>query len=209
MMHAGMSEARNQDDPPGLQEKTESLLREWVHRFGSSQGKDSTQAFQQFVAQMNSHGILKTDDLITKFFRLATEMCVEHTYRQTALASQQVANHAAMSSAQPQGENVNVASVISAQNASAMGAHQTVNVARNKCFVFLDAYVRLIALLVKLSGDQANSQTKVNLLNKVLGIIAGVLVQDHESRAGDFLPLTYHRIFLMLFLELKIGRAHV
>ena len=38
---------------------------------------------------------------------------------------------------------------------------------RAKCFHTLDAFVRLIALLVKHSGDQQNTITKVNLLNKV------------------------------------------
>ena len=41
---------------------------------------------------------------------------------------------------------------------------------RAKCFHTLDAFVRLIALLVKHSGDQQNTITKVNLLNKVVGL---------------------------------------
>jgi len=56
---------------------------------------------------------------------------------------------------------------------------------------------------VKHSGDTANTTTKVNLLNKVLGIIAGVLLLEHESRAGEFQQLPYHRLFIMLFLELN------
>ena len=38
---------------------------------------------------------------------------------------------------------------------------------RAKCFHTLDAYVRLITLLVKHSGETQNTVTKVNLLNKV------------------------------------------
>ena len=34
-----------------------------------------------FVQLMNQHGILKTDDLITRFFRMATQMCVDLCYR--------------------------------------------------------------------------------------------------------------------------------
>lgn len=81
---------------------------------------------------MNVHGILKTDDLITRFFRLSTQMCVDLCYR--ALSEQ--------------------------NNASPM-------IVRTKCFHTLDAFVRLIALLVKHSGDASNTATKVNLLNKV------------------------------------------
>lgn len=205
MMHSGMSEARNpENDPPDLQNKTECLLQDWVHMYSSSQGKDSTKAFQLFVQQMNMQGILKTDDLITKFFRLSTEMCVENTYRHTAKAAQQIAQQATLSPSQAAGGDSlsgNV-SITATQNSPALMAHQYVTVARNKCFLSLDAYVRLIALLVKLSGDQANPTTKVNLLNKVLGIIAGVLVQDHERRGSEFRQVAYHRMFLMLFLEL-------
>jgi CCR4-NOT transcription complex subunit 1 len=43
------------------------------------------------------------------------------------------------------------------------------------------------------SGDQQNTITKVNLLNKVLGIVAGVLLIDHEVRKKDFQQVPYHR----------------
>ena len=80
---------------------------------------------------MHQQGILKTDDLITRFFRICTELCVDLCYR-------------ALSEA----------------------AH-TPPLTRAKCFHTLDAFVRLIALLVKHSGDAANAVTKINLLNKV------------------------------------------
>lgn len=128
--------------------------------------REPTKAFSLFVQQMNIHGVLKTDDLITRFFKLSTQMCVDHCYR----ALTEVSN--------------------------------TISVARAKCFHTLDAFVRLVALLVKHSGDSTNTHTKINLLNKVLGIVAGVLLQDHEMRGAEFHQLPYHRIFIMLFLEL-------
>lgn len=169
MMHSGISQAREYDDPPGLHEKTEYLLREWVNMYhNASAGRDSTKAFTMFVHQMNVQGILKTDDLITRFFRLSTEMCTELCYR--AFSEQ--------SNASP-------------------------SLVRAKCFHTLDAYVRLITLLVKHSGDANNSLTKINLLHKVLGIVAGVLLRDHDFRSTEFQQLPYHRIFIMLFLELS------
>ncbi|PVD20962.1 hypothetical protein C0Q70_19125, partial [Pomacea canaliculata] len=168
MMQSGISQAREFDDPPGLHEKTEYLLREWVNMYHSpAAGRDSTKAFTCFVQQMHQQSILKTDELITRFFRLCTEMCVDLCYR--ALSEQ---------------------------------THNPTLV-RAKCFHTLDAYVRLIALLVKHSGDTANTITKINLLNKVLGIVAGVLLQDHEVRYTEFQQLPYHRIFIMLFIELN------
>lgn len=118
--------------------------------------------------QMNLQGILKTDELITRFFRLSTEMCVDLCYR--VLMDQPL---------------------------------KTPSMVRAKCFHTLDAYVRLIALLVKHSGDANNTITKINLLNKVLGIVTGVLLQDQELRGLEFQQLPYHRIFIMLFLELS------
>ncbi|GFQ94535.1 CCR4-NOT transcription complex subunit 1 [Trichonephila clavata] len=169
MMYSGITQAREFDDPPGLYEKTEYLLREWVTMYHSPKaGKDSTNAFSLFVHQMNLQGILKTDELITRFFRLSTEMCVDLSYR--VLIDQSI---------------------------------KSATVTRAKCFHTLDAYVRLIALLVKHSGDNNNTVTKVNLLNKVLGIVTGVLLQDQELRGVDFQQLPYHRIFIMLFLELS------
>ncbi|XP_054715657.1 CCR4-NOT transcription complex subunit 1-like [Uloborus diversus] len=169
MMYSGITQAREFDDPPGLYEKTEFLLREWVNMFHApNAGRDSTKAFSLFVHQMNLQGILKTDELITRFFRLSTEMCVDLCYR--VLIDQSL---------------------------------KSPTVIRAKCFHTLDAYVRLIALLVKHSGDASNTITKVNLLNKVLGIVTGVLLQDQELRGVDFQQLPYHRIFIMLFLELS------
>lgn len=169
-IHSGILQvrARDFDDPPGLMEKTEYLLREWISiHYSATAGRDPTRAFSIFVQQMNGHGILKTDDLITRFFRLSTQMCVDLCYRFLA-------------------ETPNTPTLV-----------------RTKCFHTLDAFVRLIALLVKHSGDASNTNTKINLLNKVLGIVAGVLLQDHDNRLVEFQQLPYHRIFIMLFLELN------
>uniref|UniRef100_A0A8C5QAP2 CCR4-NOT transcription complex subunit 1 n=1 Tax=Leptobrachium leishanense TaxID=445787 RepID=A0A8C5QAP2_9ANUR len=172
MMHSGISQASEYDDPPGLREKAEYLLREWVNLYHSAAaGRDSTKAFSAFVGQMHQQGILKTDDLITRFFRLCTEMCVEISYRAQAEQQHNPAANPTM--------------------------------IRAKCYHNLDAFVRLIALLVKHSGEATNTVTKINLLNKVLGIVVGVLLQDHEVRQSEFQQLPYHRIFIMLLLELN------
>ncbi|CAB3987607.1 CCR4-NOT transcription complex subunit 1 isoform X5 [Paramuricea clavata] len=156
------------EDPPGLHDKVEFLLREWVRLYHQpAAGKESEKAFSTFVAMLHQHGILKTDDLITRFFRISTELCVENTYR--ALIEH-----------------------------SSNRSH-----ARAKCFSTLDAYCRLIALLVRHSGDASNSVTKINLLTRVLGTVVQVLLQDHELRKTDFHQLAYHRIFIILLLELN------
>lgn len=53
MMQSGISQAREVDDPPGLYDKTEYLLREWVNMYHApAAGRDSTKAFTAFVQQV-------------------------------------------------------------------------------------------------------------------------------------------------------------
>uniref|UniRef100_A0A915KV50 CCR4-Not complex component Not1 C-terminal domain-containing protein n=1 Tax=Romanomermis culicivorax TaxID=13658 RepID=A0A915KV50_ROMCU len=114
---------------------------------------------------MHQHGILKSDDMIARFFRVCTEMCVDLCYR---ALNDQVCNQ---------------------------------HLVRVRCFHTLDAYVLLIVLLVKHSGD-GQPTTKITLLNKIVTILAGVLAQDHKVRREEFHQLPFHRIFITLFIEL-------
>lgn len=160
------------NDPPALIEKTERLLREWVtiHQTGQS-----VKMFHVFVQQMTAHGILKTDDLVTRFFRLSTEMCVESCYRLLAT--------------QPNGPN-------------------SLEL-RNKCFETLDAFTQLIVLLIKNSGSSSSTnltpEPKINLLSKILSIIANVAIKDQSSRGEEFQHLAYYRILILLFIELNLS----
>lgn len=128
-IHSGMLQARNTaevDEPPGFIEKSEYLLKDWIAIF-HTQGinRDQLKSFSTFVNKMNIYGILKGDEALTRFFRHATQMCIDLTYRNDP------------------------------------------TITKTKIFQWIDAYVRLIALLVKHSGETSNSTTKLNLLNKV------------------------------------------
>lgn len=165
-IHSGMLQARNTgdiDDPPGFHERSEYLLKDWITTYhqGGGASRDPTKTFSNFVNKMNIYGVLKGDEALTRFFRLATQMCIDITYR----------------------------------------SDPSINNA--KIFKYIDPYVRLIALLVKHSGETSNSTTKLNLLNKILGIVIGVLLKDQEIRKQNFQQVGYHRIFIMLFLELS------
>ncbi|XP_025202841.1 CCR4-NOT transcription complex subunit 1-like isoform X4 [Melanaphis sacchari] len=163
----GMLQGRDFDDPPGLLEKTEYLLKEWLTIYSAAPNRDPGKTFSVYIHQMNVQGILKSDDIITRFFRLSTQMMVELCYRQ-------IPDHT-----------------------------QSPSTVRAKLFHTIDAYVKLIVLLVKHSGDATAITTKTNLLNKVLGIVVGVLLQDHDVQATDFHQLPYHRILITLFLDLN------
>ena len=159
MMYTGVKQAREFDDPAGLKEKSDQLLHDWIQHHSILPQKENTKAFQQFVLQMNTQGLFKTDEMITRFFRICTETCVESCY--FFLAKGQ----------------------------------------RQSCYQRLDAFVKLIILLVKHSGDQTNHVNKINLFNKVLGLIAGCLLYDHETKGVQFEPMPFHRLFFMLLFE--------
>lgn len=75
--------------------------------------------------------------------------------------------------------------------------------ARAKCYHTMDAFVKLVVVLVRFSGDSTNHVIKVNLLNKVLVTVAAVLLQDQEARGAEFHQLPYHRFFVMLLNDLS------
>ena len=65
MMHSGISQASEYDDPPGLREKAEYLLREWVNLYHSAAaGRDSTKAFSAFVGQVMGSSISYSPPLV-------------------------------------------------------------------------------------------------------------------------------------------------
>lgn len=174
MQTTTMNQANLEENSSEFVDKTEKLLREWISLFNSSNNLDKV--FTLYVQSMNHQGILKTDDSITRFFRLSTELCVSLCYR-----------------------------ILNVQHTKT----QTVIETHSKCFYTLDAFANLIVMLVKHSGSNTGAATestaKLNLLNKVLTIIANVAIQDQESRGTNFQHLPYYRIFFVLFMELTLG----
>ena len=164
----GLKGREGDEESAELQQKAEAILRDWLPMaYTPNYVKEPGKAFSLIVQTMHQHGILRTDDMITRFFKLCTEMCVDLSYR--LLKDPTTAHHSQL--------------------------------VRGRCFYTLDAYVKLISILVKHSGDGAFA-TKINLLNKVLGVIAQTLIQDQQVRGTDFHQLPYHRLLIMLFWEL-------
>ncbi|VDN01607.1 unnamed protein product [Thelazia callipaeda] len=72
----------NVDDASELQSKVEMILREWIQLCYTPQAqKEPQQALAQIVHVMHEQGVISTDEMITRFFRLCTEMCVDVSYR--------------------------------------------------------------------------------------------------------------------------------
>ncbi|XP_065914765.1 CCR4-NOT transcription complex subunit 1-like isoform X2 [Dysidea avara] len=167
VLHHGLMMQHDYDDPPGLYEKVEYMLSEWV-RYYHQPGmfKEGDKIYAAYVARLQQQGIFKSEDLLSRFFRISIEMCVELCYR-----------------------TLNDPSI-------------NPTLARAKCYHTMDAFVRLVVVLVRFSGESTNNVTKINLVNKVLGTVAHVLVQDHEVHTTEFHQLPYHRFFIMLLTDL-------
>ncbi|XP_013136530.1 PREDICTED: CCR4-NOT transcription complex subunit 1 isoform X2 [Papilio polytes] len=174
-IHSGILQVRNReyDDPPGLQEKTDNVLHEWRTLLQSPlTDVEFSQNFNIYVHRMNMNGILKSDDMITRFFRIATQMCIQNVYQQL---NEERANP------------------------------PPVPPKREKYYVMCDSFIKLVTLLIKNTADAGNPTPKLNLLNKILGIIAGCLLQDHEEPGNNFQQLPYHRLLLILFLDMNMA----
>ncbi|XP_072946619.1 CCR4-NOT transcription complex subunit 1-like [Epargyreus clarus] len=169
-IHQGIMQvrAREYNDPQDLQEKTENLLREWRSFLQSPLTEiEIAQNFHLYVHRMDMNGILNSDDTMTRFLRIGTQLCVRHVYRLL--------------------------------EEDRTRAPRTVR--RERYYTACDSLVKLAALLVK-HTDGGHAAPKLNLLNKVLGIIAGCLLQDHEDCGKGFQQLPYHRLLLILFLDM-------
>ena len=153
----------------------EYLLTEWV-RLYHQPTRDSEKLYAAYLgkvsgdvqlfriitrvsfSQLHQHGMLRSDDLISRFFRISTEMCVELCYRNLNFSEHQL----------------HVRERVGRRQTSSVFL-QNPALARAKCYHTMDAYVKLIVVLVKHSGDASTTVTKINLLNKVICDAVGVL----------------------------------
>ncbi|XP_045784647.1 CCR4-NOT transcription complex subunit 1-like [Maniola jurtina] len=148
----------------GIQEKTANLLWEWGKILQSSRNEmEIDQKFNIFV-HTNRNGIFKSVEMISEFFRIATQMCVKNVY--------QLLNK---DKAPPRRENY---------------------------YVMCDSFIKLVSLLIKKNAHSANPAPQLKLLPMILNTIAGRLLQDQEEHGIHFHQLPYHRLIIILFLEM-------
>ncbi|OON13886.1 CCR4-Not complex component, Not1, partial [Opisthorchis viverrini] len=194
-LYAGCSQAREFDDPPNLQEKVELLMRNWVEIYQSPRQRDPA-TIEAMLAQLSQIGVLPNMDTLTRFLRLATIFVIERALKQLKLQEQHPQ--------QPPQQQVPGMPPSVVPLSGGAGVSSNVSVARVVTYVELDAYARLISIIIKRSGEHHTEKPniKITLLNKVLGIIVGILLQEHEVRRDWFHPMPFERILIMLFVEL-------
>ncbi|TNN05691.1 CCR4-NOT transcription complex subunit 1 [Schistosoma japonicum] len=187
-LYAGCSQAHEFDDPPNLQEKVELIMRNWVEIYQSPKQRDPA-TIDALLSQLTQIGVLPSINNSTRFLRLATIFVIERALKQLKLEEQQ--------QQQPQVPN-------GASGGSNFSSNPAIN--RVAAYVELDAYARLVSILINQLGETPQGEypnAKVALLNKVLGLIAGTLLQEHEVRRDLFHPMPFERLLVILFVELQ------
>uniref|UniRef100_A0A158R661 CCR4-NOT transcription complex subunit 1 n=1 Tax=Syphacia muris TaxID=451379 RepID=A0A158R661_9BILA len=82
LSRVGASSESTEASAAELQSKVETILREWIQLcYTPLAQKEPQQALATIVHSMHEQGVLSTDEMITRFFRLCTEMCVDVSYR--------------------------------------------------------------------------------------------------------------------------------
>ncbi|KAE9549180.1 hypothetical protein FO519_007605 [Halicephalobus sp. NKZ332] len=78
-----------------------------------------------------------------------------------------------------------------------------------KCNRFLDAFCRLMCILVKngdlICGSNGSVNGKITLLHKVLDTFNSSLIHDHDARRDEFNGFPFYRIFRSMLTELCTG----
>ncbi|CAH8617964.1 unnamed protein product [Schistosoma rodhaini] len=186
-LYAGCSQAHEFDDPPNLQEKVELIMRNWVEIYQSPKQRDPA-TIDALLSQLTQIGVLPNINNSTRFLRLATIFVIERALKQLKLEEQQQ---------QPQVPN-------GVGGGPSFSSNPAIN--RVAAYVELDAYARLVSILINQLGETPQGEypnAKVALLNKVLGLIAGTLLQEHEVRRDLFHPMPFERLLVILFVELQ------
>lgn len=86
------------------------------------------------------------------------------------------------------------------------GSASSPSYVRNKCFPNLDAFVRLISLLVKQSGEPSNPTAKINLLNKVSVLELLSLICIIKLKLEQFKPKYYCTILIVSALKIAASK---
>ena len=160
------------------------LLDRWLRVWTSS----NDQVFGQYLQLLHQYGVLKTEEAADRFFRLATEICVEACVKS-------VTSTPSMETKEEEGGGSNI--------------QYTVMDALSKLFLLL---VRLA------DKEASDVSVRINLLSRILNSIARSLHDDHENKkhfqqqqpnvsAPMFDQRPYYRLFSNLMLDLGTADA--
>lgn len=148
-----------------VREHVTALLERWLSVWTST----NDQVFVQYLQLMHQYQVLKTEENADRFFRIATELCVE-----ACLKSVQVSSLDGSTPAPP-----------------TPGAALT--------YTVVDALSKLFLLLVRLADKEGGDMTvRVNLLSRILNAIARTILDDHETKKVKQQPFDQRPYFRLM-----------
>ena len=171
---AGGSNAGQQSRDSSGREQVVQLLERWMRVWSSS----NDQIFSQYLQLMHQFGVLKTEESADRFFRIATDVCVDACNKSVQLHS--------VSTNPTTGEPLN-APLLS--------------------YNVIDALAKLFLQLIRLA-DKENSNAvvvRINLFGRILQAIARSLIEECEVKQNansSFDQRPYYRLFVNLFQDL-------
>lgn len=131
------------------------LLERWLRVWSTA----NDVIFGQYLQLLHQYGVLKTEDAADRFFRIATDLCIE----------------ACLKSAVP-----------SAQPPQSGSFGEQPYVTTTLTYSVIDALTKLFLLLVRLADKEAGDVTvRVNLLTRILNAVARTLLEDHETKKNQ------------------------
>lgn len=159
-----------------VREHVSVLLDRWL-RVCAPNTAVTDQIFANYLHLMHQFGVLKTEEAADRFFRVASELCVEAVLK------------TATPPATPEG-----------------GPPPPANAATVLNFTVIDSVCKLFLLLIRLADKESgDAAARVNLLSRILSSIVRTLLEDHEvkkSRREIFDQRPYYRLFSNLAQEL-------
>lgn len=137
-----------------------------------------------FVQSMNVQGVLKNDEVISRFFRISMELCVELVHRL----------------------------LVEGQNQHSKNPIDIRQQCFHYLDAYAQLCVQMIKQssgnqLIGNTGSETSA--KISLLNKILSIIVSVAINDQEIKQQEFQHLPYFRVLILMFMELILNPSNL
>ena len=157
--------------PEEVRHKVLYLLETWVRICAESQlGAAGERSFTQYLAVLQQQGVLTNDASMDRFFRVLMDLCVQSC--------------AATAKAFPEEKAVS-ASVLAAPNTNALEKPVPTPKVRLS-YTGVDALSKLVLLLLLRFAE--GNHSKMQLLQKLMGIFARALIRDADINGGGCTP---------------------
>lgn len=194
-------------DPPGARERVLFLLDQWMRVCADVSSGASMERYATYLNMLRQNAVLATAQAADRFFRITTELCIEAALASVAAlpareeaASAAGAGDSSAGGAAGGGEGGPDSDLDALPGGARAHTKMT--------YTAVDAMSKLVVLLIKYTEP---AQAKVAMLNKVLTVVARVLLRDAARHSPDatargepgFDQRPHYRLLLDLLVDLN------